>query len=91
MHEKETSAKVKDMKNKPIKPLLFDSASILFTNAAGKVISKAPKKESAKMSSKAKNNRLKVALLAASFKAEVPNNRVITKPKLTYMATIKIP
>src|SRR5690606_30241549 len=75
VHEKDTNAKVKAIKNMPINPFRFDFSSILLTKREGKVISKAPKKEIAKTMIIAKNKRLNKALLAASFSAEAPKIR----------------
>ena len=58
VHEKETNESVKAMKNIPIKPPLSEALSILFTNADGRVISKAPKKEIPKMRKIKKNAKL---------------------------------
>ena len=83
VHEKETKASVKAIKNRPTTPLLFDFLSIWLTRLDGSVISKAPKNDMAKTIRITKNNRLKVALLAASFNAEAPKIRVISNPSAT--------
>jgi hypothetical protein len=49
IHEKETIIKVNAMKNIPIIPPLFEALSTLLDKLEGIVISKAPKKEIAKI------------------------------------------
>ena len=83
VHEKETKASVKAIKNRPIIPPLFDFLSIWLTKLDGSVISKAPKNEMAKTIRITKNRRLNVALLAASFNAEAPKMSVISNPSPT--------
>jgi hypothetical protein len=53
------------------------------TKEEGSVISKAPRNEIPKIIRIVKNNKLKVALLAASFKAEAPKINVMSKPRAT--------
>lgn len=63
VQENETTARLKAMKNNPIRPPLSDLESILLTNELGSVISNAPKKEAAKTTSKIKKKKLKIRLL----------------------------
>ena len=59
VQEKDTTAKVAAMKNIPLNPFESDLASSLFTKELGKVISKAPKNETPKMTSMMKMKILK--------------------------------
>ena len=83
VQEKETNAKAKAIKNNPIKPPLSDLASILFTHELGKLISKAPKNDIANTTNSTKNRKLKMPLLANSFKASDPKIKVIKIPNAT--------
>ena len=83
VQEKETTAKLADIKNKPIRPLLSELESILFTNELGKVISKAPKKEAANTTNNRKNRKLKIPLVDRAFNASAPKAMVINIPNAT--------
>ena len=83
VQEKETNANAKAIKKKPIKPPLSDFASILFTHELGKLISKAPKNDMANTTNNAKNRKLKMPLLANSFRASDPKSKVIKIPNAT--------
>src|SRR5690625_3888224 len=63
VHENETNAKEKAIKNKPTNPPLSDLASILFTNELGKVNSNAPRNDAAKNTSIRKNRKLNTPLV----------------------------
>src|SRR5690625_7133881 len=80
VHEKETNAKLKDMKNNPMRPPLSDFASILLTNELGSWISNAPKKEAAKTTKSKKNKKLNIPLVLSSFKAVEPKIMVTNMP-----------
>ena len=67
VHEKDTRESVKAMKKIPINPPRSLAESALLIQLLGKVISKAPKKETAKIRKMMKNAMLKKALLARSF------------------------
>ena len=58
VQEKETSTRVKAMKKTPTRPPRSAFLSLLLTREEGRVISKAPKKEAAKMRKTAKKMRL---------------------------------
>lgn len=91
VHEKETTDKLADMKNKPIQPLLSDCASILLTKELGKVISNAPKNEAANTTKSKKKKKLKIPLVDKAFNASGPKATVISIPNATYITTIKRP
>src|SRR5690554_2349261 len=76
VQENETSARVKAIKNRPIKPPRLDFSSILLTKREGNVISNAPRKEMANTMIIRKNAKLNQALLAASLSADAPKTKV---------------
>ncbi|CAI8353756.1 MAG: Uncharacterised protein [Flavobacteriia bacterium] len=63
VQEKLTSERVNAMKKMPAKPPLLEASSALFTQLLGSVISKAPKKESAKTKNSRKNKMLNQGLV----------------------------
>ena len=63
VHENETSTNVKAIKNIPEKLPMLDFESILLVQAAGSVISKAPRKDMPNSTNKTKTKMLKIALL----------------------------
>ncbi|MPN19539.1 hypothetical protein SDC9_166910 [bioreactor metagenome] len=79
--------------NKMLKMPAVESAfaSNLVDQEAGSVISNAPKKEMANTTSRAKNKRLKTALVDMLFNALAPNITVISTPRVTYIRTIDKP
>ena len=83
VQENETSESVKAMKKMPIKPPRSEAASALLIKALGKVISKAPKNETAKMTKMIKKAMLKIPLLARSFSASGPRVMVTINPSKT--------
>jgi hypothetical protein len=91
VQEKETRAKVKAIKNIPIQVCPPERPSILLTKPEGRLISKAPKKEMAKRTSKKNMIRLKAALEASPFRAAGPKRAVITSPKVQYMTIMDSP
>src|SRR5690606_41559705 len=81
VHENDTNAKLKAIKNKPSNPPLSDCASILFTKELGKVSSNAPKKEATKTTKIRKNRKLKKPLVDRALSASEPNDIVMSIPK----------
>jgi hypothetical protein len=64
-----------------MKPVVFSAfESILELHDEGSVISKKPKKEIAKVTSRTKKNRLKTAFVERLFNALAPKISVTTKP-----------
>ena len=59
VQENETKAKVKAIKNIPKNPPLLEAESAFVTHVFGKLISKAPKNETAKTTRRKKKNILK--------------------------------
>ena len=55
VHEKDTSTRVRAMKNTPARPSFPDLLSLLFTRDEGRVISNAPKNEAANTMNMMKN------------------------------------
>ena len=82
MQEKDTSTRVNAMKKMLIKPVV-DSAllSILFDHFDGSFMSKAPKNEIAKKTSRAKKMRLNTAPVAISFSLPASKMRVSAMPR----------
>ena len=83
VHEKETNERVKAMKKMPINPPRSDARLEAFSHLPGRVVSKAPKKETANTTKMKKNARFIIPLLASAFKASGPRVSVITKPRAT--------
>ncbi|MCY1528686.1 hypothetical protein D9M68_638000 [compost metagenome] len=84
VQEKDTKAKDAAIKKIPPRPLLLSALeSILLTNEAGRVISKAPKKEMAKTTNSRKKRMLNTPLLLNSFNLDEPNSKVISRPTAT--------
>src|SRR5690606_29905572 len=80
VQEKETTAKLADIKNRPTNPPLSDPASILLTKELGSVISKAPKNEAANTTKSKKKKKLNIPLVDKAFKASAPKAIVINMP-----------
>ena len=68
VQENDTRTKVKAMKKMPPRFLVFCLLSLLFTILLPKVISKAPKKEAAKIMNTRKKIRLGIQLVASQLK-----------------------
>ena len=84
VQEKETKTNVNAMKKIAMIPVAESAfLSSLLLHDAGRVISKAPKKETAKRTRSAKNSMLNKAFVAKSLRALAPNSRVISKPTPT--------
>ncbi len=79
----DTNARVKAMKKMPNTPPRSVLASILFTQLEGKVISKAPRKEAPKTTSKTKKARLNQMSDARALSASEPKNTVTVSPRVT--------
>src|SRR5690606_37197770 len=69
VQEKDTTAKLADMKNKPTHPPLSEPATILLTKLLGRVISKAPKNDAAKTTSNRKKKKLNIPLVESALSA----------------------
>ena len=91
VHEKETIAKASAIKKIPIKPPRSACESTLVPHELGKVISKAPRNETAKITSKAKKMRLNQTFVDNAFSESAPNTEVTTVPSSTYKTTIETP
>ncbi|MNY14126.1 hypothetical protein D3C86_1472900 [compost metagenome] len=84
VQENDTKAKEAAIKKIPPKPLLLSALlSILLTIELGKVISKAPKKETANITRRIKNRKLNNPLALKAFNPAEPKITVINKPKAT--------
>src|SRR5690606_24417331 len=83
VQENDTNAKLKAIKNNPIKPLPSDFASILFTKELGRVISNAPKKDAAKTTKIRKKTKLNTPLVENAFSASDPKAIVMSMPNAT--------
>ena len=84
VQENETRVRVKAMKKMERSPVVdSDFWSILVAHDEGRVISKEPKNEAAKMISSRANNTLNTAFVERALSAEAPNNRVTRSPKST--------
>ena len=84
VQENETSTSVKAMKSMLRMPAVESAfMSILVDQEAGRVISKAPKNEMANTTSKAKNIRLKRALVERLLRALAPKITVMRSPRPT--------
>ncbi len=83
VQENDTKANVKAIKKIPKSPPLSAPASALFTQEDGNVISNAPKKETAKITSKAKKKTLNQGLVERAFSASAPKIIVTKEPKTT--------
>jgi hypothetical protein len=78
VHEKETNANVNAIKNILQMPdVLSAFLSSLVVHEAGRLIWNTPKKEAPKITSNAKNNKLKKALVERLFHAFAPKTAVI--------------
>ena len=91
VQEKETMARVAAMKKIPMIPPLSEALSALLASAEGKVISKAPKKEIPKITSKAKRKILKIGSVEIVFRTSTPKTAVNRSPNPVYIKIIKKP
>jgi hypothetical protein len=81
VHEKETKVKVNAIKKIATIPLAFSALlSTAVLHEEGKVISKAPKKEAAKITNIKKKMMLKMAFVESEFRALAPKIKVMAKP-----------
>src|SRR5690606_11967845 len=83
VQEKETTARLAAIKNRPTSPPLSELESILLTKELGRVISKAPKKEVAKTTKSRKKKKLKMPFVESSLSASGPKAMVMSIPKAT--------
>ena len=82
VHEKETSVRVNAMRKILISPLVFSALlSTELDHDEGNVISKAPKKEAAKITSNRNKKILNTAFVESEFNALEPKIPVIAKPR----------
>ena len=84
VQENETSTSVSAMKKierRPVVELAF--SSILLDHEAGRMISKPPRNEAAKTTSRAKRKRLNTAFVERAFSDEGPQMRVTSRPSPT--------
>ena len=84
VQEKLTTTNVSAMKkmlSRPVVELAFSSIFVLHDD--GSVISKPPRKEAAKTTSRAKRKRLKMALVLRAFKDDGPQMSVTNSPSPT--------
>src|SRR5690606_38790600 len=91
VQEKDTNAKLKAIKNTPSNPPRSDCASILLTEALGKVSSNAPKKKAAKITKNRKNRKLKMPLVYNLLSASDPKVMEMSIPNATYITMINNP
>ena len=92
MQENETSTSVKAINKMLINPAVESAlASSLVDHDEGKVISNAPKNDTANNTSKPKKIRLKTALVDKLFSALAPKISVIRMPNVTYIKTMASP
>ena len=83
VHEKDTIAKANAMKRIPTTPPLSACLSTLFAHELGNMISKAPRKETAKTIKSKKKNTLNQGFVDSAFNASAPKMPVIANPKTT--------
>jgi hypothetical protein len=83
VQEKETTANANAIKKMPKTPPLSACLSAEFAQADGRVISNAPKKESAKMTKMAKKTRLNQKLVDSMLSASAPKIQVTKVPSNT--------
>ena len=83
VHEKETMARARAMKKMPSSPPRSAWESTLVPQELGRVISKAPRNEMAKITSRAKKIRLNHTLVERAFSESAPNREVTTVPSRT--------
>ena len=84
VQEKDTSAKVKAMKNMESRPVVLSTLeSILLVKREGSVISNPPMKEIANTTSRRKKNTLNQALVERAFRAVAPKMAVTSNPSST--------
>ena len=92
VQEKETMTSVKAMsnmlKNPPVERALLSKA---VDQESGSVISKSPKNDKAKITSKRKKKIFTTALVLRSFNADAPKSSVTSKPNPTYSTIILTP
>ena len=91
VQEKDTSTRVRAMKNTPARPFLLEFASLLFCQEEGSTISNAPKKEAAKTMNTRKKMRFGSQCVASQLKMSAvtvspPRRRV--RPMMTLMGTV---
>ena len=92
VHENDTSTNVNAINKIDKKPVVLSAlASIFDDHDAGRVISKAPKNDTAKTTSSKKKNMLNIALVASSFKAAAPKINVTAIPNIKYIIMIDNP
>ncbi len=91
VHENETIAKASAIKNIPIKPPLSACESTFVPQLLGKIISKAPKKETAKTINNKKKIILNQTLVDSALSESAPKIAVITVPNKTYKTIIETP
>ena len=83
VHENDTIAKPNAMKKIPISPPLSACESTLFANAFGSMISKAPKNEQAKTTSKIKKTILNQTFVESALSESAPKTAVTIEPNKT--------
>ena len=92
VHENETSTSVKAMKKMLRMPLERSALpSVAVLHLLGSLMSKAPKKEMAKSTSRAKKMRLKTALVAMSLSLPAPKMSVMAMPRPRKMTMMEKP
>ena len=83
VHENETIAKANAMNKIPTTPPLSAWSSTVFAQELGNIISKAPRKDAAKITNKTKKRILNHTLVDKAFSASAPKIQVTNKPKIT--------
>src|SRR5690606_33871672 len=83
VHEKDTIARAKAIKKMPMIPPRSACRSTLFAQEFGSIISKAPRKETAKTIKRRKNIKLNQTLVERALSASAPKNQVTTAPRKT--------
>ena len=92
VHENDTRASVKAMKNMLIRPEAFSALlSTELLHFEGSVISKPPKNDMANITRSRKNARLNHAFVESSFNFPAPNNPVIMRPRARYIIMMLSP
>jgi hypothetical protein len=89
VHEKETNTKVRAIKKIPERLLVFDLESTLFVQAAGNVISNAPKNDIPKIMNKTNTKILNTALVDIWYKVFLPKSKVSAIAKTVNIAMIE--
>ncbi|GAL82774.1 hypothetical protein JCM19274_4088 [Algibacter lectus] len=91
VQENDTMARANAIKKIPTSPPRSACESTLLAQEFGNIISKAPKKETAKTTNNIKKMILNQTLVASAFKASAPKIPVTAIPNNKYITMIQLP